>query len=154
MNRINIKRMVLGALAMFVVWVALEVLVEHVIAQFFLGQTSAEMWQQAIDVREWSGINAAVSTALAILNCTILIWLYASLRPMYGVGTKTVLITSVFALAWIYSFFINISNMGLIPSQLAFLEAIFETVEFPVAMFVGAGVYEGKDEAGDALVPD
>ena len=146
MNEINVKRMLLAALAMLVMWIALEVLVEHVIAQFFFGQTSAEMWQRAIDVSDWSGINVAVSTVITILNCIVIIWLYASLRPMYGVGTKTVLITSAFFIIWVYSLFINLANLGLIPAEVAFLEAIFETIELPVAMFVGAGVYEGQEK--------
>ena len=103
MNEIRVKRMVLAALAMLVMWVAVEVLVEGVIAKLLFGQTSGEMWMQALDVGAWSGLNTAVSTFIAILNCTILIWLYASLRPMYGVGTKTALITCAFGIAWMVS---------------------------------------------------
>jgi len=146
MNEIRVKRMVLAGLAMFVMWVALEVLVEGVIADLVFGQASSEMWRTVIDQSEWSGLNTAVSTFIAILNCTILIWLYASLRPMYGVGTKTALITSAFGIAWMVSLFINLTNLGLIPPRLALLEAIFETIEFPIAMIVGAGVYEGKEK--------
>ena len=146
MNEIRVKRMFLAALAMLVVWVAVEVLVEGVIAKLLFGQTSGEMWMQAINVGEWSGLNTAVSTFIAILNCAILIWLYASLRPMYGVGTKTALITCAFGIVWMYSLFINLTNLGLFPPRLALLEAIFETIEFPIAMIVGAGVYEGKEK--------
>jgi hypothetical protein len=146
MNEIKVKKMLLAGLAMFVMWVALEVLVEGVIAQLFFGQTSAELWRPVIDYSEWSGLNTAVSTFIAILNCTILIWLYASLRPMYGVGTKTALITCAFGLAWILSIFINLTNSGLIPPRLALIEAVFETIEFPIAMFVGASIYEGQEK--------
>jgi len=44
------------------------------------------------------------------------------------------------------SMFINLTNLGLLPPRLALLEAIFETIEFPIAMIVGAGVYEGKEK--------
>jgi hypothetical protein len=152
MNEINVKRMVLAGLAMLVMWIALEVLVEGVMAEIFLGRSSGEMWQEVIDPAGWSGLNTIVSTSLAVMNCTITIWLYASLRPMYGVGTKTVLITSAFFLIWVYSLFINLANMGLISAEIAFLEAIFETIELPIAMFVGAGVYEGKDKEGRGVV--
>ena len=148
MNEIRVKRMFLAALAMLVVWVAVEVLVEGVIAKLLFGQTSGEMWMQAINVGEWSGLNTAVSTFIAILNCAILIWLYASLRPMYGVGTKTALITSAFGIAWMVSLFINLTNLGLIPPRLALLEAIFETIEFPIAMLAGAAIYEGQEKWG------
>jgi hypothetical protein len=134
------------------VWVALEILLEHVPAQFLLGETSGEMWRQTIDVSHWSGLNTVVNTFIAVANCTILIWLYASLRPMYGVGGKTVLITSAFFVAWMLSLFVNLTNLGLLPARLAMIEAVFELVEFPIAMFVGAGVYEGNQEkAGNGM---
>lgn len=146
MNEIKVKRMLLAGLAMFVVWVAVEILVEHMISQFLFGQTSQEMWLQTIDVSAWSGLNTAVSTFIALLNCTLLIWLYASLRPMYGVGTRTVLITSALGITWMFSVFINFINLGLIRLQTGLMEAAFEAVEFPIAMFVGAGVYEGNEK--------
>jgi len=146
MNEIRVKRMLLAGLAMFVVWVALEILLEHVIAKFLFGETSGEMWQRTIDVSRWSGLNTAVSTLLGVVNCTILIWLYASLRPMYGVGTRTALLTSGFLIAWIVSLFFNLTNLGLLPPRLAMIETVFEVIEIPIAMIVGAGVYEGNQE--------
>jgi len=146
MNKINIKRMLLAALAMFVVAIALEILLEHVIAQLVLGQTTAEMWGRAVDIGQLTGFNILVNTVVALFNCAILIWLYASLRPMYGVGTKAALITSAFVIAWIFSMFVNLTNIGLLPPRLTFVEAVFEAIEFPIAMIVGAGVYEGGDK--------
>ena len=107
MNEINVKRMLLAALAMFVVWIALEILLEHILAQFLFGKTTSDLWMQAIDANGWTGWNSLVNISIAILNCAILIWLYASLRPMYGVGTKTALITSAFFIAWMVSMFVN-----------------------------------------------
>ena len=146
MNKINVKRMLLAGLVMFVVWIAFEFLLEGVIAHVIFGKTTGEMWQQAIELKVLSGLNYWVNGFIALLNCTIMIWLYASLRPMYGVGTKTALITCAFGIAWMYSMFINLTNLGLLPPQLALLEAAFETVEFPIAMIAGAGVYEGKEK--------
>lgn len=76
-----------------------------------------EMWQETIDTTSWSASNIVVNNAIAILNCMALIWLYASLRPMYGVGTKTALITSAFGIIIFgFSLFINFINLGLIPA--------------------------------------
>ena len=92
MNEIRVKRMLLGGLVMLIVWVVVEILVEQVIARILFGQSSQEMWLQIIDLRDSSALNFWIDTFLALFNCTLLIWLYASLRPMYGVGGKTVLI--------------------------------------------------------------
>jgi hypothetical protein len=146
MNEIKIKRMLLAGLAMFVVWVAVELLVEHVMARILLGQTSQELWHQVIELREWNPLNYWVNTFISLLNCTILIWLYASLRPMYGVGTRTALITSAFGIILGFSLFINFINLGLFPLKLGLMEAVFEAIEFPIAMIAGAGVYEGQEK--------
>ena len=146
MNEIKVGRMLLATLAMLVMWIALEVLVEGMIADFVFGRSSSEMWRTVIDTSGWSGLNAAVSIFIAILNCTIMIWLYASLRPMYGVGTKTALITSAFGVILGFSLFINLMNLGILPVRLGLLEAVFEGIEFPIAMIVGAGVYEGQEK--------
>ena len=145
MNEIRVKRMLLAGLAMFVMWVAVGILLEHVLSQILFGTTTSAMWAQVVDVSAWSGLNEGVNIFIALLNCTILIWLYASLRPMYGVGTKTALITSAFVIAWILSMFINITNLGLIPLELAAMEAAFEVIETPIVMIVGAGIYEGRE---------
>ena len=144
MNEIRVKRMLLAGLVMLIVWVVVEVLVEHVIARILFGQSSAEMWLQAIDLRDSSALNFWVNTFIALLNCTLLIWLYASVRPMYGVGTRTALITSAFGVILGFSLFINFINLGLLPLKLALLEAVFEAIELIIAMIAGAAVYEGE----------
>ena len=146
MNQINIKRMLLAGVAMFIMWVALEILIEGIIADFIFGHSYKEMLLEVIEVRQWSALNYWVNIFIAILNCTVLIWLYASLRPMFGVGTRTALITSAFCVVWGFSMFINFINLGLFPLKLGLIEAVFEAIEFPIAMMAGAAIYEGQEK--------
>ena len=146
MNEIKVKRMLLAGLAMFVMWIVVEILVEHVLARFLLGQTSQDMWIQTIDLTDWTAMNHVINNGIAILNCTILIWLYASLRPMYGVGTRTALISSAFGVILLGSLFVNFINLGLFPARVGLTEAVFVAIEFPLAMLVGAAVYEGGEK--------
>lgn len=145
MNKINIKRMLLAGLAMFVMWIVIEILLEGVIADLVFGKSSFEMLSEEIQFREWSAANHWVNIAIAILNCTLMIWLYASLRPMYGVGTRAALITSLFAIILGSTLFINFINLGVLPLKAGLVEAVFEAIEFPIAMLVGAGIYEGQE---------
>ena len=144
MNEIRVKRMLLAGLVMLIVWVVVEALVEQVIARLLFGQSTQEMWLQAIDLRDSSALNFWVNTIVALFNCTLLIWLYASVRPMYGVGTRTALITSAFGVILGFSLFINFINLGLFPLKLGLLEAVFEAIELTIAMVAGAAVYEGE----------
>ena len=142
MNEIRVKRMVLAGLAMFVVWIAAVILVEGVIGSMLLGNRTQEQWLRTTD---WGILNHALNLSLALLNTILLIWLYASLRPMYGVGTKTALITCAFGVIWGFSLTLNGINLGLFPAQAALVEAVYEMIEFPIAMIAGAGVYEGDE---------
>ncbi len=144
MNKIDIKRMLLAGLAMFVMWIAIEILLEGVIADLLFGKSSLEMLAEVVQFRKWGALNFWVNTFIALLNCTLLIWLYASLRPMYGVGTRTALITSAFGVILGFSLFINFINLGLLPLRAGMIEAVFEAIEFPIAMMAGAAIYEGQ----------
>ena len=146
MNQINVKRMLLAGLVMYVVWIFLEIVVEHVLAGMLIGQTSSEMWSQSTEVGDWSAMHHVANNFIAIVNCTIMIWLYASLRPMYGVGAKTALITSAFGVFLCLALFVNFINLGFFPLRTGLLEILFVSIEFPLAMIVGAGVYEGAEK--------
>jgi hypothetical protein len=150
MNQINIKRLLLAGVVVFVSWIVIEILLEHVLARLLIGQTTSEMWMEAVSLTELSGLSQGINLLVGLLNCTVMIWLYASLRPMYGVGTKTALITAAFGVAWVLSMFINVANLGLLPPRLAMVEAAFESIEIPLAMMIGALVYEGRQEIAAA----
>jgi len=64
MNEIRVRRMLLAGLAMLVVWVVVEILVEQVIARILLGQSSQEMWLQVIELKDRGG-DAEVRAAQA-----------------------------------------------------------------------------------------
>jgi hypothetical protein len=154
MNEIRVKRMLLGGCATFVAWVVAEIMIEGILSQLLFGDLIAGMWQEVGGLRDWKATNILVSTCLALGNSTLLIWLYASLRPMYGVGTKTALITSAFGIVWGWLLVVNAINLGLLPAPIAIIEGVFETIEFPIAILAGAEIYEGagkKDREAVAL---
>ena len=146
MNEIRVKRMLLAGLAMFLVLIVAEIIVEGVIGRILFGNLIEERLQTYTNLRDWNALNQVVNVFRVLLNCTLLIWLYASLRPMYGVGTKTALITSALVIALGLSMAINMINLGLLPLRFGLMEVVFEAIEFPIAMLAGAAVYEG---AGD-----
>ena len=98
---------------------------------------------QTTNIRDWGVPNYALNILIALMNCTLLIWLYASLRPMFGVGTRTALITSAFGIIFGFSMTINGINLGLFPPQVGLIEWVYELIEFPLAMLAGALAYEG-----------
>ena len=145
MNEIKVKRLLLAGLAMFLTWMIFEVLVEQVVGRIIFGNLINELWLDAMVVNDWGILNHGLNILIALLNSTLFVWLYASLRPMYGVGTKTALIISAWGVIWTFSLTVNLVNLGLIPPLAGMMEAVYESIELPIAMMAGASVYEGSE---------
>jgi len=146
MNKIRLNRMLLAGLATFLVWIAAEILVEQVLGRMLFGNQIDRLMLQATDIPSWGIPNYVLNILIGLVNCLILIWLYAALRPMYGVGTRTALITSAFGIIFGFTMTVNGINLGLFPPLLGLVEWVFELIEFPIAMIAGALVYEGVSE--------
>lgn len=146
MNRIRLNRMLLAGLATFLVWIVVEILVEQVIGRVLFGDLIEQQVIQTTNILDWGIPNYVLNLLIALINCTLLIWLYASLRPMFGVGTRTALITSAFGVIFAFTMTVNGINLGLVPARVGLVEWIFELIEFPLAMMAGALVYEGINE--------
>lgn len=149
MNKIDIKRMLLAGAATLVMWIAvailLQILLEQIVAPLVFGQTTEELRLELTSPGSRGALGYWVGGLTSLLNCTLLIWLYASLRPMYGVGTRTALITSAFGIILGLALIINLISQGLIPLKLGLIEAACEAIEFPIAMMAGAAVYENRE---------
>lgn len=150
MNEISVKRMVLGGLAMLIVWVAvgivLQIVLEQVIAPTFFAQTAEEMHREIVGSGSRIGLELLLDAITSLVKCTFLIWLYASLRPMYGVGTKTALITSAFGIVLGLALFTSLINSGLLSPKDGLIGAVTNTIEFPIAMLAGAAIYENREK--------
>lgn len=146
MNRIRLDRMLLAGLVTFLVWIVVEFIVEQALGRIMFGNLFQMEWLYSSNVRNWSIVNHILNISIALVNCTVLMWLYASLRPMFGVGTKTALITSAFGIILGLSMTVNGINLGLFPARLGLVEIIYEAIEFPLAMIAGAMIYEGVSD--------
>ena len=134
-----------------IVWVVVEILVEQLIGRELFGEIINDAWHQSTHILNWSLSNHILNISVALMNYILLIWLYASLRPRFGVGTKTALITSVFGLLLGLSMTINQINLGLYPIDIGLAEWAYELIEAPLAVIVGAFVYESSSEPMEAL---
>lgn len=141
MNRIRPNRLFLAGLSTFLAFVVLELLWEGLIGALILGDT-LEVWMSYPGVSKWTLQHQAVNLVIALGNCLMMIWLYASLRPMFGVGAPTALIASAFVFVFVLAFELNYANLGFFPFRLALIEAFSLIIELPLALIVGAQVYE------------
>ena len=122
MNRIRINRLLLAGLVTLVVFIGVELVVEGLLLNT-LFQDELMEWNRRLDVLDWDSANSVLNIFIALINATLLIWLYAALRPMFGVGTKTALIASAFAFFIYFASYVNQVNLGMIPLSIAAIEA-------------------------------
>jgi hypothetical protein len=141
MNRIRSNRLFIAGLVTFLAFVALELLWEGLIGTIFLGDILDTSLSYPL-VSKWTLRHQVINLAIALGNCYMMIWLYASLRPMFGVGTRTALIASAFTFIIVFAFELNYANLGFFPFCLALLEAVNLMIELPLALTAGAHAYE------------
>jgi hypothetical protein len=103
-----------------------------------------QAWHQTLDLETWGVGNRLLNLLIALITCTLLTWLYAALRPMFGVGPQTALAASAFAFFFVAAFAINSVNLGIYPLPVALIELGYQLVELPIAILAGARVYEGS----------
>jgi hypothetical protein len=141
MNRIRPTRLFLAGLVTLLAFILIELIWEGLIGTVLLGDTLASL-RGLYEVPHWSLRNQVFNLAIALVNCFMMIWLYASLRPMFGVGSRTALISSAFVFAFVFAFELNYANMNFIPVQMVVIDAISLLIELPLALIIGAQVYE------------
>lgn len=143
MNRIKVNRVVFAGIVTLIVFIIVEIIVESVIGRALFGSMIEEWYQKTYSISKWSVATHVLNIFIALVICSTLAWLYAALRPMFGVGTKTALITSAFSLFFFATFYLNLVNLGIIPLQIALIDLGCNLIEIPIAITVGARIYEG-----------
>jgi hypothetical protein len=80
------------------------------------------------------------------------VWLYAAIRPRYGVGPATAIRAGV--AAWGMSVFLaDVVNyaFGVVPVRMLVITSLVELVEIPVATVVGAWLYKEEQAQTSAV---
>lgn len=69
-------------------------------------------------------------------------FLYAHIRLLFGSKTKPIVISTFFFISFTGLFLIQLVNLGIYPLKPALIFGISTLFGFPVAIFIGATVYE------------
>ncbi len=80
------------------------------------------------------------------------VWLYAAIRPRYGVGPATAIRAGV--AAWAMSVFLaNVTNyaVGFVPVRLLVITTLVELIEVPIATVIGAWLYKEEQAQTPAV---
>lgn len=141
MNEIKVWRLLISGVITLLVFVAIELIVERVIGNVIFGGVY-DAWYGELVLPYWNTANYVLNIFIALVNSTMMMWLYAALRPMFGVGVRTALITSVFVFTFITFYVVNQANLGIFPMGIAAIELLYLAIELPLALIAGAQFYE------------
>ena len=139
MTKINVGRVVLGGLVAGLVLTILE----YVLNEPILGK-QWETAMAALNQPPISGGTLAWYVVLTFILGIAVVWLYAAIRPRFGAGPKTAIITglAVWFFIWLWSFGGQMATMDLFPIKLVWISIVWGLFEVPIATLVGAWLYK------------
>lgn len=150
MGKINYGRVILGGLLAGIVITIGEFLLNYLIL--------ADDWEAFMSDRGLGMDTGATMAMYVVLNFAIgiiLVWLYAAVRPRFGPGPRTAIITGLFL--WLTLWLLGFGSMGvsfLIPGSLILVTLIWGIFEVCLAALAGAWAYkEGAEPVSSAQGP-
>ena len=137
MGRINIGRVILGGLVAGLVINLGEYILNELVMK---SQWDAVM--AGYNLPTAGGSTIVWFMLFGLLQGTIVVWLYAAMRPRLGAGAGTAVKAGL--VMWSLAWFISLMYpflLGLIPSNIVWTTIIWGLVEVPLAAVIGAWLY-------------
>lgn len=144
MGKINMRRVLLGAVLMGVTFIVIELVIEGIIG--IIGPKESEMLLEVAPFATLSGARYhIVNFSYFFLFCVLAVWVCAAMAPRFGPGPKTGLIVA--GVFWFTGVLmaVNFVNMGIFPVKLTVTSLLFNLVELPPALVIGASVYRESE---------
>lgn len=138
MTKINFTRVILGGLAAGIILILGDSLMHTAV----LG----EQWTAAMAAQGVAEPGTSAIVFFSILDLIIgiaMVWLYAAIRPRFGAGARTAIVTGL--VVWFFGWFWQMSGLiaiGMYPSKLIFMTLAWGFIQIPIAAYVGAWLYK------------
>jgi hypothetical protein len=133
----NMSRVIVGGLAAGLVINIGEFILNGVILASSMASAMARL-----NLPPVGGSAIAMFVILGFALGILTVWLYAAIRPRYGIGPKTALCAgaTVWFLAYLYPS-VGMGAMGLFPTDLILIGLAWGLVEILIAALAGAWLY-------------
>lgn len=142
MPGINYARVFLGGLVAGILLVVGETILGAVVLSGEWAATSADP-----DVTTYGTWLSLAVVGIVFLNGFVLTWLYAAIRPRYGPGPGTAILSGMvlWLIAWALMG-LSLTFSGLVTPRIAGISAIWGLIEVPLAALAGAYFYREGDQ--------
>ncbi len=140
MQKINFGAVLKGGALAAIAFVIVEFVLEGAVS--LLGLNEADLFREAFpDIVVGGMVYHVWNIVHLFLLFFFAIWIYAVIRPRFGPGPKTALITSFILWFMYFLFAMSFVKHGIFPLNLAIVSLAFNLVEIPVAILIGAKIY-------------
>ena len=143
MGKINWSRVLLGGL---LAGLAINV-VESISGMVYMDEMKASLEAHGLTMNESVGM-IVFWVVYGFVWGIAAIWLYASVRPRFGAGPKTAVITGVGF--WFIGYLLPMvgwSSIGLYPASMLTTWTLLGLVEMVIATLLGAWIYKEEESA-------
>ncbi len=137
---INWKKVLAGGVLAGVVLIILNSLAQFVLMNRL--QQEMNSWIPGATEHMATGTGVlAVGLILKFVLGTLLVWLYAAIRPRFGAGPRTALYAAVFV--WLLGaiFFSDLPMMGMMSAGTYAILEVLQLTAFFIAVWIGARTY-------------
>ena len=140
MQKINLGAVISGGALAAVTFVIVEFVLEGAVG--LLGLNEADLLREAFPNIVVGGTAYHVWNIVHLFLVFFLaIWVYAAIRPRFGPGPKSALITAFVLWTMYFWIVMNFARLGIFPLNVAIVSLAFNFVEIPAAILVGARMY-------------
>lgn len=138
MGKINIGRVIVGGLV-----AGLFINVAESLLNLVMIADRMELVYRELNLPQPSGGTVALFVFLGFLLGILTIWLYAAVRPRFGPGPKTAILTGFFV--WLFAYLwpaIGDALLGLLDADLVVFVSVWGMFEILAATVAGAWFYK------------
>jgi hypothetical protein len=142
MGKINIGRVIVGGLV-----AGLFINVAESLLNLVMIADRMELVYRALNLPPPSGAMVPLFLVLGFLLGILTIWLYAAIRPRFGAGPKTAILTALFV--WLFAYLwpaMSDAMLGILDPDLLVFVSVWGLFEILAASVAGAWFYR---EAGE-----
>jgi len=144
MKKVNIKALILAILSSALGFLIIEFLVEILLFRAF--GISEDAMYNYFNISPSGLLFYIINFLIFLLNMGLIMSVYVSIRPRFSSDLIAAMVTSGLFVLLMTLYLLNLSNLRIYPLTISITSIIFNIIELPFAVMIGAVTYTSRTE--------
>ena len=144
MQKVNIKALIISIFVAAIGFLVIEFLVEGIFFKTF--KVTEEAYYRHLNISPSGIVFQTINIAIFVLNISLMMFVYALIRPRFKSDAIAAMVTSTIFLAFLILYIANLVNLGIYPLTIILASIIFIIIELPFTILIGAVTYSSRTE--------